>query len=153
MSLSLLIGSKITKAIASIGIPIVIFGSIILFYEGVPFLNWWPANKIPLYGWVVEGEVNRRAVDITLKERNLWEEQRIIAIEERDLIIKSKTDTINQITKDSLAKQKQERRQYKETLSTLSRTIAASIQEQDNDKTKCNILTGTIPERVYESIR
>ncbi len=50
----------IGRIVAALGITGCILTGTILFYEGVFLLNWWPANKIPYAGWLIEGEVNRR---------------------------------------------------------------------------------------------
>lgn len=157
MSLSLLIGSKISKVVATLGITLCLFGGTILFYEGVPFLNWRPANKIPVYGWLVEGEINRRAESMieaaVLEERALWEEAMRKALEEHNNIVEQKNSTIRTITEEGLRAEEALRDQHSEIVDMLNKSIELSNQENSDETSSPNPLRLRIPSSVYDNIR
>lgn len=157
MSISVLIGNKISKVVATLGVTLCLFGGTVLFYEGIPFLNWWPANKIPVYGWLVEGEINRRADPMinaaVLKERSLWEAEMQRTLEAHNQVINDKNSTIRTITEEGLRAEEVLREQHNEIVYMLNKSIEQSNQEIPDENSSPNPLRMRIPSSVYDHIR
>jgi len=157
ITIGALIGSKISKVVATLGVTLCLFGGTILFYEGVPFLNWWPANKIPVYGWLVEGEINRRAKPMieaaVLEERALWELEMQKALDEYNQVVEEKNDTIRTITEEGLRAEEVLRQQHSEIVNMLNKSIDLSNQETSDEDLTSNPLRMRIPSSVYDNIR
>lgn len=58
-----------------IGIRGCIIVGLIVFYEGIFFMNFWPVNTFPYAGKIIEGEISRR-IDVAVSgERGDWEKR------------------------------------------------------------------------------
>jgi len=61
-------------------LPVWVFlmAGIVVFYEGLPFLNFSPINKIPYIGTVLVGEVDRRVAENEDKWRQRIKDAKIV---------------------------------------------------------------------------
>jgi len=147
----------ITKGVSKLGMTLCLFLGTLLFYEGVPFLNWWPVNVVPGVSWVVTGEVHRRSVTIAQKavlgERKLWEVALEEATMERNQIVEEKNRVIAEIEKQGLEEDKVLDTEQEALTGDLSLAIERCTEEQESEDTDCNTLDNDIPDGVYEYIR
>jgi hypothetical protein len=145
----------IKKVIATLGITLSLIITLVLFYEGIPFLNWWPVNQTPIVGWLIQGEIDRRLeskiqVAVT-KERDAWLLALNKAGKERDKIVENKNKEIQLI----ISKSNQEKiiLEYEHELhiTSLEEAIKREQDEPSNENT-CNILNSPIPDSVFRNI-
>lgn len=155
MTIGFIIGEYLTKLVSSLGITLVLVLSTILFYEGIPFLNWWPLNKVPAIGWLVEGEVNRHSkvvVETAVEgERKIWVEMARRSLDEYNKVIEQKNFAITNITRQGLVTEQLMRDEHAEIVGKLNQAITSSGQEKENETT-INPLQLRIPPSVYDSI-
>ena len=157
MGFSIFTISKVSKLVATLGTTFCLFIGTVLFYEGVPFLNWWPLNKIPVYGWFVEGEINRRSESIVelsiIEERAIWSKSVRESLKKHNLVIDQKNSKIRSITEAGLSLEETLSQQHDAILDTLGNHIKLSNQESTNEICHPNPLQLRIPSSVYDSIR
>ena len=60
----------VTGIFRLIGLPGMVGICVWLFFVGIPLLDWWPVNRIPGIGTLVEGEISRR-IDAHEREQAL----------------------------------------------------------------------------------
>jgi hypothetical protein len=149
-----IIGYKIFKTISNLGLTLTLIIGLILFYEGIPFLNWWPVNQAPLVGWFIQGEIDRRldyAIEkATNKERQAWQKSLEEAKQKRDNIIKDKNKQIEEIISNNITKENNIKIQQELDNVLLESTID---KENESDKDTNNILNSIIPDSVYKTIK
>jgi len=90
----------------------------IAFYEGIPVLGWWPFNKIPVVGYLADGEIDRRIAEV--------ERKRELAILARKQETEEKLGELEAI---EAAREAEIRRKNLESISELARAAEEARNE------------------------
>lgn len=146
---------RVRIGVSKIGITFTLLIALFLFYEGIPFLNWWPINQAPIVGWLVQGEIDRRldgAVERAVnREREAWRLALDKAKQERDKIVQDKNREIQTIINKGNIEKNNLEEKFNEEVNLLEEAIKEEKRKSD-ETGSTNILDGVIPDSVYRNI-
>lgn len=147
----MLILGTLLNWVRKLGTTLTIVIGLVLFYEGVPFLNFWPVNQVPLVGWFIEGEIDRRLeykIQLAVsKEREAWRQALEKAKRERDTIVQEKNKQIREVINQGIKEVNKVELEHEQIINNLEK----SIEEANNEDT-CNILNSPVPDSVFRNI-
>jgi len=132
-----MIEGLIGRAVALVGVPVLVASGLIVFYEGLPI---GPLRYVPLLGpaleMLVDGRVDREwraGVELGARdERIAWEEVRRRQLAENARVLKEKQAAIDQLERDYLEERNQ-RFAEEQARTELEAALAASEAENAKD--------------------